>query len=117
MTDPDRADLERGVHDVGGLSLDGDIDRSEHAQSLFEKRVDALVMLLSHPQLGAFKVDALRRAVEQLPPEQYRTLAYYPRWIRAIRRLLVEQSVVSDAEVEAKLTELRARNAAEPADA
>lgn len=105
---------ERGVHDVGGLP-GGEIDREEHGQSLFEKRVDALVMLLTSPRMGAFKVDALRRAVEANSPEDYATVPYYPRWIRAVRRLLVEQEVLTEAEIEAKLAEIRERLAAEEA--
>lgn len=103
---------ERGVHDVGGLP-GGEIDREDHADSLFEKRVDALVMLLTSPRMGAFKVDALRRAVESSSAEDYANVAYYPRWIRAVRRLLVEQEVLTDAEIDAKLAEVRARLAAE----
>lgn len=105
---------ERGVHDVGGLP-GGPVDRDEHGQSLFEKRVDALVMLLSNPATGAFKVDALRRAVESNSPEDYANVPYYPRWIRAIRKLLVEQAVLTEAEIDAKLAEIRARLAAEGA--
>jgi len=99
---------ERGVNDVGGLP-GGPVNREEHPETLFEKRVDALVMLLTHPQIGAFKVDALRRAVEMNSPGDYTTLGYYPKWIRAIRRLLVEQSVLSDAEIDARIGKLRER--------
>ena len=43
MSNPDRK-----VNDVGGLD-GGSLDLTEHANTLFEKRVDALVMLLVHP--------------------------------------------------------------------
>lgn len=97
---------ERGVNDVGGLD-GGEIDRSTSPETLFEKRVDALVMLLTHPDLGAFKVDALRRAVEMNSPEDYAELGYYPKWIRAVRRLLVEQEVLTAEEIDAKVSALR----------
>lgn len=103
--------MERGVHDVGGLP-GGEINQSETPESFFEKRVDALVMLLTNPRLGAFKVDALRRAVESNSPEDYAQLGYYAKWIRAVRLLLVEQSVLSDEEIDAKIEELRARQEA-----
>jgi len=80
---------ERGVNDVGGLP-GGPVDREEHAETLFEKRVDALVMLLTHPRIGAFKVDSLRRSVEMNSPEDYASLGYYPKWMRAICLLLIE---------------------------
>jgi len=97
---------ERSVNDVGGMEGDK-IDQSNSPQTLFEKRVDALVMLLTHPDLGAFKVDGLRRAIEMNSPEDYAKLGYYPKWIRAVRQLLVEQKVLSDEEIDAKIEELR----------
>lgn len=102
--------MARGVHDVGGLS-GGEIDRQESPETLFEQRVDALVMLLTNPKLGAFKVDALRRAVESNSAEDYASLSYYQKWMRAIRMLLIEQSVLTDAEIDARIAELRERQA------
>ena len=99
---------DRKVNDVGGLEA-GAVDRRESAQTLFEKRVDALVMLLTHPRLGAFKVDALRRAVEQNSPEDYATLGYYEKWLRAIRLLLLEQDVIAEDELDRKIAAVRAR--------
>ena len=104
--------MERGVHDVGGLP-GGKINREETPETLFEKRVDAMVMLLTSPKLGAFKVDALRRAVESNSAEDYKRLMYYQKWMRAIRMLLVEQSVLTDAEIDTRIAELRQR---QPAD-
>ena len=97
----------RAVHDLGGRPA-GPIDRDEHASSLFEKRVDAMVMLLVGPAVGAFKVDALRRAVEGNTEADYRTLGYYVKWLRAARLLLVEQGVLTDAEISARIDRLRA---------
>lgn len=99
---------DRKVNDVGGLEA-GPVDRREPAQTLFEKRVDALVMLLTHPRLGAFKVDALRRAVEQNSPEDYATLGYYEKWLHAIRLLLLEQDVIAEDELDRKIAAVRAR--------
>jgi len=99
---------ERKVNDVGGLP-GGPVDRTEHAQTLFEKRVDALVMLMIHPSTGIFKVDALRRAIEQNSPEDYARLGYYEKWIRAVRDLLIEQEVLGAEEIARKVEEVRAR--------
>jgi len=98
----------RAVHDLGGLPA-GPVDRSEHALSLYEKRVDALLMLLVGPKRELFRVDALRRAVEDYSQQEYDGLGYYDRWIGAIRNLLVEQAVLSETEIEGKLDEVRAR--------
>ena len=101
----------RGHHDLGGLAL-GPIDRSEHPRTLYEMRVDAMLMLLTSPGCGAFKVDALRRAIETYTRVEYETLPYYDRWMKAIRVLLVEQGVLTDAQIDARLERLRAARAA-----
>ena len=100
--------LDRKVNDVGGLD-GGPVEIQEHGQTFFEKRVDALLMLLVGPSVGAFRVDALRRVVEESTPEEYASLGYYEKWIRAIRQLLIEQEIMTAAEIERKMDEVRAR--------
>ncbi len=99
---------DRAVHDLGGLPA-GPIDRQEHELSLYERRVDALLMLLVGPKRETFRVDALRRMVEEYSQTEYDNLGYYDRWIGAIRNLLVEQEVLGADEIEARLGEIRAR--------
>ena len=96
----------RAVHDVGGLDF-GPIDHSEHDLALWEKRVDAMLVLLVGPKKGAFKIDALRRAIEDYAQQNYDTTTYYEKWIRAIRNLLIEQEIVTRAEIEAKMAQVR----------
>ena len=108
VTDPAAGHSTRRQHDLGGLEL-GPIDRHEHPRTLFEMRVDAMLMLLTHPGCGAFKVDAMRRAVENYSRLDYEQLPYYHRWLKAIRQLLVEQRVLTDEAIEARLSALRAR--------
>ena len=83
----------RAVHDVGGLDM-GPIDRHEHDLALWEKRTDAILMLLVGPKRHAFTVDALRRVIEDYGQQTYDGTAYYEKWLRAIRNLLVEQEIV-----------------------
>lgn len=97
----------RAVHDVGGLDF-GPIDRTEHDLALWEKRVDAMLVLLTGPKKGAFKVDALRRVIEDYNQQTYDRTAYYEKWIRAIRNLLVEQEILTRAEIEAKIAAVEA---------
>ncbi len=101
---------ERRVNDVGGLDA-GPIDRHEHANTLFEKRVDAMVMLLVGPQLACFRVDALRRAIEGITPEEYARRGYYEKWLMATRDLLIEQGVVGREELDARIAALAAEEA------
>ena len=116
MTKADRKTLTRtgaggrAVHDVGGLDF-GPIDREEHDLALWEKRTDAMMRLLSGPNIRAFTVDGLRRMIEDYGEQSYDATTYYEKWILAIRNLAVEQEIVSRAEVEAKMAEVADRNA------
>jgi hypothetical protein len=113
--DPCVADPVRPIHDLGGLAL-GPIDREEHARTLYEMRVHAMLMLLVNPARGAFKSDAQRRVVESYSAAEYENLLYYDRWIKAIRILLVEQQVLSEAEIDQRIAAIKANAAMEAAD-
>ena len=100
----------RAVHDIGGLAF-GAIDRSEHDPTLWEKRTDAMLILLVGPKKGAFKIDALRRVIEDYGQQEYDRTEYYEKWIRAIRNLVVEQEILSAEEIEARMAEVAKRHA------
>jgi hypothetical protein len=102
------SDAYRGYHDLGGLPA-GEIDRSEHEQALWEKRIDALMVLLSSAGHRLIRVDELRRAIESLGAEAYEAMSYYERWVSAIANLMVEKGVVGRDELEARIAELKAR--------
>ncbi|WP_108659228.1 SH3-like domain-containing protein [Acuticoccus kandeliae] len=101
---------EQRVNDLGGLTA-GPVDRDEHGVSFFEKRVDALVMLMVSPSIGAFRVDALRRAVEANSAEAYTTLDYYVKWLNALSELLIEQEVIDRDELDARIATIAAAEA------
>jgi nitrile hydratase len=100
---------ERKVNDIGGLPA-GPVCQDEHPSTLHEKRVDALLRILSGPKLEAFTVDAMRRAIESNTEEDYRNLGYYDKWIRAVRDLVIEQHVLSRDEIDARVELLRAKH-------
>jgi len=114
MSEPKRKTLRRkgtggrAVHDVGGLAF-GPIDREEHDLALWEKRTDAMLRLLVTPGKRAFTVDGLRRVIEDYGQQEYDRTTYYEKWIRAVRNLVVEQEIVTRAEVEARMAQIRAR--------
>jgi len=97
------------VHDIGGLSL-GPIDRSEHDLALWEKRTDAMLMLLGDNKRRVLSVDAHRRMIESYGEQEYDRITYYEKWIRAIRNLLVEQEVLTRDEIEARVADVRAKH-------
>ncbi len=101
----------RAVHDVGGLEF-GPIDRHDHDLAQWERRVDAMMILL-YAKKGVFKVDAMRRVIEDYGQQEYDRTTYYEKWVRAMRNLVVEQRVLSAMEVEAKLAEVTAAMRAE----
>lgn len=98
----------RAHHDMGGGEA-GALAPGEHAYALWEKRVDALLVLLSGPERKLIRVDELRRAIESLPADAYERMSYYERWISAIHRLMVEKGVVSQAEIDQRIADLKAR--------
>jgi hypothetical protein len=85
----------------------GPVVPAEHDFALWEKRVDALVILCQ--KKGFFTVDGLRRALEDMGPDAFEQLSYYERWVGALRRNLVESGVVTPAELAARMEEVRAR--------
>ena len=94
----------RTTHDVGGLDF-GAIDMHEHDLALWEKRVDAMLVLLATKK-QAFKIDAMRRVIESYGEQEYDATEYYEKWVRAIRNLIVEQELVSKDEIEARLAKV-----------
>jgi hypothetical protein len=98
----------RGHHDMGGLP-GGPVERVEHDHALWEKRVDALMQLLSSPKRQLLRVDELRRNIEALPPDAYDEMSYYERWISAIANTLLQRGVITTDELGRKMAEVVAR--------
>ncbi len=57
------------VHDRGGWPGAGPINKTEHDLSMWEKRTDAILMLLSNAEKRVIRGDGLRRAIESLAPD------------------------------------------------
>jgi hypothetical protein len=94
-------------HDMGGQSA-GPVRPSEHDYALWEKRVDALMVLLSGAGKRLITVDELRRGIESIGPDAYDKMAYYERWITSITGLMIEKGVLSKDEIEARVAKLKA---------
>jgi hypothetical protein len=97
---------ERGIHDMGVLPA-GPVDKVDHDYALWEKRIDAMMVLLSAK--GYFTVDELRRGIETLGAEAYERLSYYERWIASITNAMIARGVVSIDELGRKMAEVEAR--------
>jgi hypothetical protein len=101
----------RAHHDVGGLPAEP-VDRSEHEPALWEKRVHALLNLLS--ERGVMTVDELRQGIEALGAEKYDRLGYYERWIESIAGALQHRGLLTTEELARKFAEVEARAGAQP---
>ena len=97
--------LNKGPHDMGGEAA-GPIDTTDHGMKFWEKKANALRNTLSRKKIVL--VDELRRAAEGLGDEYYK-LAYFERTTTALRNLLIEKGLFTEAELRAKMAEVRAR--------
>lgn len=107
MTDTTTYDGRRW-HDMGGGPA-GPVPTEDHDFSLWEKRVDALMIIASAK--GHFTVDGLRRAIEDMGADAFETMTYYERWIASINQNLIEAGVYTTAELARRMTQVAARGA------
>ncbi len=91
---------------MGGQDA-GEIVPDDHDFQLWEKRVDALMVITSDK--GYFTVDGLRRVLEDMGEEAYETMSYYERWVVSINQNLIESGAYSLAELGEKMDEVKAR--------
>lgn len=91
---------------MGGLSA-GPVQRVEHDYQIWEKRVDALMVLLTRKK--HLTVDEMRKGIESLPGDAYEKLTYYERWISSITSALIHRGLISIDELRAKLAEIERR--------
>jgi len=98
----------RGHHDMGGLPA-GTVVPSEHDYAPWEKRVDALMRLLSPPAGDLLSTDELRRNIEALGPNAYDRMSYYERWMAGICATLLQRGAITADELGRKMAEIEAR--------
>ncbi|MGK7654475.1 MULTISPECIES: SH3-like domain-containing protein [unclassified Roseovarius] len=91
---------------MGGRSA-GPIAMEGHDFALWEKRVDALMVLCGAK--GLFTVDGLRRALEDMGEDAFETLSYYDRWIAATNQNLIEAGVYTLEELGQRMEEVARR--------
>jgi hypothetical protein len=97
----------RSHHDMGGLPA-GRVEATEHEYALWEKRVDALMVLLS--AAGRMSVDELRKNIEAIGPDAYDRMTYYERWMYSISQTLIQRGVLTIDELGRKMAQVEARH-------
>ena len=83
-------------HDMGGQPA-GPVPLDGHDFALWEKRVDALMVLCSAK--GHFTVDGLRRVLEDMGEQSFETMSYYERWVASVNQNLIEAGLYTIAEL------------------
>jgi hypothetical protein len=86
----------RPHHDMGGRPA-GKVEPTEHDYAEWERRVDALSVLLGMKKI--LTVDERRRAIESLPPEMYDAMSYYERWTMALAQTLIQRGILTTEEL------------------
>ena len=95
--------IERGHHDLGGRPA-GEVERDEHDYSEWERRIDAMSVLLGMKKI--LTVDQRRKNIEALPPELYDSLSYYERWLISLAQSLIERGLITTEDLARKMAEV-----------
>ena len=104
--------IERGHHDMGGIPA-GKVERTEHDYAEWERRIDAMAILLWGIKGGkkVITVDEHRKNIEALPPEAYDRLGYYEKWIVSLAQTLIQRGIITTEELGRKMEEVQKRGA------
>lgn len=95
------------AHDLGGQPA-GRVERTEHEPEPWQNLVTALMYLLrDHCHLA--KTDEMRRAIEDMDPEDYRRLGYFDKWAVGLSTLVVEKGLISRDELARRRGAISAR--------
>ena len=95
----------KGPQDIGGEPA-GSVDTIDHGMKFWERQANALRSVLG--RRGVTKTDQLRRAAEDLG-DKYSQLEYFQITTSALRTVLLEKGLITEAELERKMGEIRAR--------
>ena len=89
----------------------GRVEPAEHDYAEWERRVDALMVLLSGVKGGnqLMTVDELRKNIEALPPDAYDRMSYYERWVTSITQTMIQRGVITTDELGRKMEDIRRR--------
>src|SRR5262245_52794774 len=98
--------MPKGYHDMGGEPA-GPIDRTEPELALWEKRVEAILVLLR--SRGILITDESRRALESLGADVYLNATYAEKRIMAAANNLILKGVISVEELAHKLADIEKR--------
>ncbi len=101
--------MSRLPSDYGGQPA-GPIDQSAYEPNLFDKRVDAMRILMGKvdPKMTS---DVSRRTQEELDQATYDNAPYYGRWLLGLHKTLIERGHLEREAIEARVAAIKRRNA------
>lgn len=79
------------------------IDRTDKEPSFFDKRVDAMLSLVTGQGTDRYQPELHKRAIELYASFEAPSRSTAESWLLAIRALMLEQGVLSAAEVDRRL--------------
>jgi nitrile hydratase beta subunit len=90
-----------GVHDMGGMQDMGAVQREKN-EPVFHERWEGRVwgMMWLGSAWGKWNLDAMRHAIERIPPTDYLRMSYYEKWLAALVDLVVGRGLVTRGELE-----------------
>ena len=91
--------------DIGGEPA-GPVDTNDHGMQHWERQANAFRSVVQMTKLTC--TDELRRAAEDLG-SRYKDMHYFEITTSAMRTVLLEKGVITEQELNAKMTEIRAR--------
>jgi nitrile hydratase len=96
-----------GAHDLGGMHglgpIDPEIDEPVFHEE-WERRCVAIPLAAGF--LGKWNIDMSRYARERMHPADYLKTSYYEHWLHGLQTLLIEQGILSEEEIAARMLEL-----------
>lgn len=89
------------IHDMGGRFGDGPVQPEGEDEPIFHEEWHrrALAVTLATGSLGQWNLDMSRHARESLAVPDYATFSYYEKWIGAVADLLVDNGVLTRADL------------------
>ncbi len=102
--------IEHSHHDMGGSSA-GKVERTEHDYADWERRVDAMAVILwgITGSRRRITVDEHRKNIEALPPDAYDRLTYYEKWVVSLAQTLIQRGIITTEELGRKMEEVSKR--------
>ncbi len=104
----------KGAHDLGGKALCGPINpESDEPVFHYEWEKRAFAITLASGFLGKWNLDMSRYARETMDDEEYLATSYYEHWIHGLETLLVENNLLTEKDINERISKLRHSGATE----